>query len=242
MSKKSAKNLLLFLSFLICFLITGCGKEKETYGGTYYIPPSGFVTDLKVKLSSSDKIYMNVFNNEFQERLYRRSGHHDIVYKDTDSALCKRRMAFFELGLIPYSYKFLNYQEDGSLSGNFLVAMRLDAVSNFGYNLVSLCRIPNRLIISPRVSTGLLDWFGNIAIIMWDLFLSLVMLFLGPIIGFVCHPWESLSNLIAGILYIPPDGFEQYWKYLKNTNLIMSIWDLLKCLWIILLRTVFFWI
>ena len=224
---------------MMCLIITGCGKEAEAFGGTYYVPNS--VSDFKVKLTSADKIYFNVYNAELQERIYTKQYHNSVVYKDIDSAFCKRK-ATVELSLYPYSYKLLNYKEDGSLSGNFLIAMRLDAASNFGYNLVSLCRIPNRLIISPRVSTGLFDWLWNIIIIAWDLVLSFVMLFIAPIIGFICHPWESLSNLTIGILYIPTDGFEQYCKYVKGTNIIMSVWDLLKCLCIVLIRTIFFWI
>ena len=120
--------------------------------------------------------------------------------------------------------------------------MRWDAVSNFQYNLLSLCHIPRKIIISPRVSFSFFNWIGNIITIFIDACLALIMLFVGPVIGFVCHPIESLANLTVGCLYFSEYGMEQYWTYIKHVNLIASIWDILKGCFMMLFNALCFWI
>ncbi len=217
-------------------LLTGCGNESETAGSQFYAPSC--MTDLNVKTTSADRILLNITDDRshpmFSESRNR------ILYYDKDSAYCKR-MASGELALLLYDYKLLNYNMNGGLSWNFLVAMRLDAYSNFNYNLGALCLVPRKIIISPRGSTSFFGWIGNIIMILVDACLALVMLFVGPIIGMICHPFESLANITIGLLYIPEDGFVQYKEYILNVNLLASVWDTLQLLFWIVVRTILFW-
>lgn len=68
------------------------------------------------------------------------------------------------------------------------------------------------------------------------------MLPVGPFIGFICHPFESLANLTIGFAYIPEYGWEQYKAYVTHVNLIASAWDVIRCIFAIILRTLFFWV
>ena len=221
-------------------LLTGCGNESETAGGPFYAPSC--MTDLNVKKTSADRILLNILSDRFlAARPESRGIDNNLLYRDKDSAFCKRK-ASGELAVYLYNYKLLNYDISGDLSWNFLVAMRLDAYSNFNYNLGALCLVPRKIIISPRVSTSFFGWIGNIIVVLFDACLALVMLFVGPIIGMICHPFESLANIIAGVLYIPEYGFEQYKGYILNVNFVASVWDTLKLLFYVVLHTLFFWV
>lgn len=217
-------------------LLTGCGNESETAGSPFYAPSC--MTDLNVKTTSADRILLNI--NEDLADARRAETCNSLLYDDVDSAFCKRwtsgKLAFFL-----YNYKLLNYNIDGGLSWNFLVAMRMDAYSNFNYNLGALCLVPRKIIISPRVSTSFFGWIGNIIVVLFDACLALVMLFVGPIIGMICHPFESLANITIGLLYIPEHGFVQYKEYILHVNLVASLWATLKLLGWIVVRTVLFW-
>ena len=224
---------------LLAIFVAGCGNEDESRGAARY--GLSYVTDLCVNTSSTDRILLNITSDR---KLFARPTARGIdnfsLYRDKDSAFCKRKSSF-EIATYLYDYKLLNYSGDG-LSSNFLLAMRWDAVSNFQYNLLSLCHIPRKIIISPRVSYSFFNWIGNIITIFIDTCLALVMLFVGPVIGFICHPIESLANLTVGCLYFSEYGMEQYWTYIKHVNLIASIWDTLKGCFMMLFNALCFWI
>ena len=113
-------------------LLTGCGNESETAGSPFYAP--NCVTDLNVKTTSADRIMLNILSDRFlAARPESRGIDNNLLYRDKDSAFCKRK-ASAELAMYLYNYKLLNYDISGDLSWNFLVAMRLDAYSNFNYN------------------------------------------------------------------------------------------------------------
>ena len=222
-----------------CFL-AGCGKEMETRGSKLYAPSC--VTDLNVKTAQADRILLNISSDRLlAARPEARGIDNNLLYRDKDSAYCKRK-ASGELALYLYTYKLLNYDNDDGLSRNFLVAMRMDALSNLNYNLTFLCGVLWRIIISPRVSTSFFDWIGNIIVILFDFCLGVVMLAVGPFIGFICHPFESLANLTVGFTYFPEYGWEQYKAYVTHVNLIASAWDMIRFLYVILLRTLLFWV
>lgn len=226
--------------FLLAIILTGCGQRQENHGSQYY--QLNYVSDLCVKKTSADRILLNISSQRILASRPRQRGiDQNLLFRDTDSAFCKR-MAATELALYLFDYKFLNYAPDGKLSCNFLLAMRLDAISNLKYNLLSLVNIPRRIIILPRVSVSFVDWIGNLITVVIDLLLALIMLFIGPVIGFICHPLESLANFTIGLLYIPDYGIEQYLAYIKQVNLISSVWYTLKAIFVIIMRTVLFWI
>ena len=232
------KSLNFLPAILLAIFIAGCGNENENCGATRY--GVSYVTDLHVNTSAADRILLNISSDR---KLFARPTAKGIdnfsLYRDKDSAFCKRKSAF-EIATYLYDYKLLNYSGDG-LSGNFLLAMRWDAASNFSYNLMSLCHIPRKIIISPRVSYSFFHWISNLITIIIDACLALIMLFVGPVIGFICHPFESLANLTVGLLYFTEYGMEQYWTYVKHVNLIASIWDILKGCFMMLLNALFFW-
>ena len=231
---------LIFLSVVLLTIFSvGCGSEEESHGAARY--GVSYVTDLHVNTSAADRILLNISSDR---KLFARPTAKGIdnfsLYRDKDSAFCKRKSAF-EIAAYLYDYKLLNYSGNG-LSGNFLLAMRWDAATNFLYNLLSLCHIPRKIIISPRVSYSFFHWISNIITIIIDGCLALIMLFVGPVIGFICHPWESLANLTIGILYFSEYGTEQYWSYIKSVNLIATAWDVLKGCFLMLFNALFFWL
>lgn len=231
MKKKliAAVNIMIFV--LTSFFLAGCGKEAETQGAQFHSPSC--VTDLNVKTTQADRILLNISPS----RIFLAIRQEAQGIRDMDSAFCKRRAAM-ELSTYLYTYKLLNYDSDG-LSWNFLIAMRLDALSNLNYNLSFLFGVPWRIIVSPRVSISFFDWIGNIIVILFDFFLGVFMIVVGPFIGFICHPFESLANLTIGFAYIPQYGWEQYKFYVSNVNLIASVWDLILMLYWDILRTFF---
>lgn len=151
MKRKTIVSANAIMLVLISCFIAGCGKEIETRGSQFYAPSC--VTDLNVKTAQADRILLNISSDRWMAaRAEARGIDNNLLYRDKDSAYCKRK-ASGELALYLYTYKLLNYDSDG-LSWNFLVAMRMDALSNLNYNLTFLFGILWRIIISPRVSTS----------------------------------------------------------------------------------------
>ena len=64
---------------------------------------------------------------------------------------------------------------------------------------------------------------------------SIIMLFIGFFVGFICHPFETISNLVFPIYFMAPSGIftfggyhrEMWWNYLLHTNFFASLWDLI---------------
>lgn len=138
----------------------------------------------------------------------------------------KRKTAII-LGSRLISYRIVTYDYDshkvkGLLSGEF------DLVSNLLYNTAYITAIPAKAISfgkfilqdRPVFKSGLLSVFGKFYLwawliiqLIWGFICAMVMLLVGTILGFLCHPLDSLG----GLLFSFHDLF--------TTNLITSCYD-----------------
>ncbi len=188
-----------------------------------------FDLDTYETLSPSERLYLSP---EEQQKLFYARNKHALNYYYYNSAFAKRKIALV-LSRTQYSYKWFNYQPypESLPALKFLLAFQLDGVSNVIYNASYLTNIPKKVLISCNLKYSIID----VIYLFWGGLSALFMLPISFLIGTICHPWETLANLTAGIIFIPPnsisvfswDYWRLWWDYVCNTNVIASFWDLL---------------
>jgi len=129
-----------------------------------------------------------------------------------DTAYAKRKTALI-MGRSFFSYKFANY-------------FYLDGVSGFTYNLSYIFSIPRKAFLKLRYADSILDFLIGLFVLVLGFVFSVVGLVFSTILGFICHPLESLSNLLIGVAYFGEGGFQAWKIYVWHTNLLASLWDI----------------
>lgn len=239
---------------VLCVLmisICGCGnaheKEQRLRYATMQTMNMGFRgglsgCDMLVKYGPLDLVY---FEDAYKrELLVQDKKFYEMDYYK-DSATVKRKYAvhlgkcFFDYKMVSYSPEIVdpkNYsrlQMKGDLP-LFLVASRLDGVSNVIYNVTYICSIPHKIFIMSKFIDSPEHWLSAAFDIIVGGLYALFMTVFGFIIGTVCHPLETFSNMFAGVILWPPDSVSWFskehiaaWKdYFFNTNFFASLWDL----------------
>lgn len=251
------KKLFLKISLLvfISLLISGCGSRgpsPQKYQYHHYFPQSYFGSGE----NNSDTVALNpydhsnrggynhgIFNDLAKWRSLEAAG--APIYEQ--NAFSKRKAALFlGRGVIDYcfgNYDYVGqrYESGGFLTGGsysyyptkkplFLICMKFDAVSNLLYNVSYIFSIPAKLIHSTKVADGIMDYIGIVISLAFGTLMSVVMISVGTIVGFICHPFESLANLIVGFdISLSADFIKNLLdtNYIYHVNLIYSLVDLL---------------
>ena len=127
-----------------------------------------------------------------------------------DSA-CSKRKAALMMGRCVFNYKWKNY-------------IHFDGVSAMIYNVAYICSIPRKALTGLRCSDGIFGWALDLRSLAIGFVLAVIGFFVSTILGVICHPFETLANLLVGIYW--GDGFEAMKGYAWNTNFFASLWDL----------------
>lgn len=163
------------------------------------------------KVVSSDSLlatYYNWRSMETNEKLE----HPWLASEFFDSAYTKRKTALL-MGRCVFSYKFDNY-------------IRFDGVSAMIYNVAYIFSVPRKALTALRCSDGIIGYISDLIILAIGFFLAIIGFFVSSILGLVCHPLETLSNLLVGVAYFGDGGFEAWKAYVLHTNFFASLWDL----------------
>lgn len=206
------------------------------------------------ELKTYDHIWLHSsggFDNDWEKVadnvpfIWKMFGNPQIADEDAVTMYSKRNAALITGSrIISYTIFTYDYRNKGK-SG--LLAMHFDGVSNALYNVSYIMSIPakfvhfslecfkrgtgmfngNRKVYGIAVATTMFLWM------LWTLFsgllLAIVGLFIGTLIGIVCHPFQTLGNLIFSANGIS-DAF--------MNNLLVSLFDMacavIKPLWQIL--------
>lgn len=165
----------------------------------------------KDEIVSSDSllaVYSNWRSMERNERLE----HPWLASEFFDSAYTKRKTALL-MGRCVFSYKFDNY-------------VRFDGISAMIYNVAYIFSAPRKALTALRSSDGITGYIGDMVVLGIGIVLAIIGFFVSTFLGLVCHPLETLSNLLIGIAYFGDGGFAAWKAYVLHTNLFASLWDL----------------
>ncbi len=163
------------------------------------------------KMISSDtllEVYSNWPSMEQKEKME----HPWLFGEFVDSAYTKRKTALL-MGRCVFSYKFENY-------------LNFDGVSAMIYNVAYIFSVPRKALTALRCSDGIIGYVGDLITLVIGLLLAIIGFFLSTFLGILCHPFETLANLLVGIGYFGDGGFEAWKIYVLHTNFFASLWDL----------------
>lgn len=193
-------------------------------------------TPCGVRLSEMDFLYLNKYGaSQFKYPSYLQNS----AYLKRKCAIILGRETFF-YSLLNYDYGSFNranlsHTRVGPAFPEILLCMGFDGVSNVLYNTSYLCSTPVKMIRCHQISNGVGEWLINEILLLLGAVASIIMLFIGFFVGFICHPFETISNLVFPIYFMAPSGIftfggyhrEMWWNYLLHTNFFASLWDLI---------------
>lgn len=159
------------------------------------------------KLSGSDRsaLYRSGF---FVGSDYERVSIHGLR-PEIDCACAKRKAALL-WARCKFTYEFGTYYH-------------LDGVSGLIYNVCYIASIPRKLIVYLRSADGVVGYLIGVGQLLVGLLCAVVGCVASLVVNTVCHPFETISNLVVGVFY-----FNQDWiSYVLHTNLLASLWDLI---------------
>ena len=205
-------------------LCAGCRKEGDQarwIQSATYANAMGETHDfhhvVKVSYNLADCLYasrMKEFKSDMLE--YRDGGISDEVgfvgwhkFHFYRSAYSKRVVALL-MARTCYTYTFKNY-------------INMDGVSGLIYNTAYVFSIPRKLLTGIFIADGICEYLKNSAKLLIGGVFAVAGIPCSFVINTICHPIETLANLTVGVAYFGDDWFE----YVRNTNLVVSLWDLI---------------
>jgi len=259
-------------AILSLFLLTGCGGSQYQY---HHVFPQTLFGETSADNSATirTKLLDHYGGGGYTHEVYDSLAHWEEVKLGSDentkplpfSAYYKRKAALItgrstiSYGLVAYNHNYRDYELNFMGIAKFippkptiLWATQYDGVSNILYNVSYIFSIPAKLIHGTILAIkkehyGFSDWVWMLSQLIVGLVLAIVMLFLGTVIGIVCHPFETLSNLTVNLVDIWESGpgsgwfrdtaFEflgvlspfTYWRVgteLLPVSVLGSLWDL----------------
>ncbi|TYT75229.1 hypothetical protein [Desulfobotulus mexicanus] len=243
------------LAIVTLFFVVGCSHNapKEYHSDLYeniqyhhYFPQSFFGSGQ----NNQDSVALKKIDH------FNRGGYNHAIFKDLNewaklsnkgaplnehNAFTKRKAAIFlGRGVISYQFANFNYTEKKEkcysffcvpgkpyVKPEFLIAMKFDAVSNVLYNVSYIFSVPAKIIHSTRVAEGPIEWMKTIVLLLFSGFIAFFMIFIGAIIGFICHPFQSLANLLISL----DGGYQTHLLYslldLFWNAILLSLWDII---------------
>ena len=174
-------------------------------------------TDINITFNMEDEMYWQCYTKTFSDSTdYIRD-----VGGQSGYAFAKRKAAL-EMSREVFCYSFKNY-------------FFLDGVSGFIYNVSYIMQVPHKLLRGIRAMDGLWRYIKAVFKLILGAIFALVGLVLAPIVNTVCHPFETLSNLLVGIYSgnlfgVLDGGYDHgtsWFGYVFRTNIIASLWDLI---------------
>lgn len=149
------------------------------------------------------------------------------LVEDGDIRLYAKRNAAMIAGsnVISYQWLVFNYKTKNISLPKPLFAMNFDGVSNLLYNITYITSIPYKFIHFSILCFNSIQDFGvleSLKLFIWMLiqllfgfYSAIIMLIVGPVVGLICHPLETLGNLTFSL------------KSPTMNNLIVTIFDLI---------------
>lgn len=219
----TTNRIAIVLATATMLLCAGCAKEDNT-------PATYWITDAKRLAGSSSgnefgngvAVTLNKADTMF-ERWLRKNKSDNLKYRNEaisdevgfvawneyiDSAYQKRVHALL-MGRCLYTYTFKNY-------------IGFDGVSGLIYNTAYVFSIPRKILTGFLTSEGAIEYLWNTTKLLVGGVFAVVGIPCSFVVNSICHPWETLANLTVGVLY-----FGEGWgTYVANTNIIVSLWDL----------------
>ena len=212
MAKRSAMNKfmktrlpVILLAVVGLSIISGCADEETIYRAKSRQAVLSETTG--VNLGLSDLLYVEAQSE--RDPLVREFLYKTVKEEYKDSAWFKRQFS------LAYARGFLSYQ--------FRSYFYFDGVSALTYNTAYLFSVPNKIVMSFFCADGVLGFAWNILQLLLGMVAALVGVVAATLLGAICHPFETLANLTAGIFYFGPG----WWRYVFHTNFLASLWDLI---------------
>ena len=212
------KLLLLFMVLTSLLLFVGCGSHTE--GESFDIPGNcgsaqivGTI-NFTPSMNTIDALYESSYSKSYDVSDSFWCERDPAVYSRChDFAFAKRRAAL-NLARRLYGYSFKHY-------------ITLDGVSGLIYNVSYLAQIPHKLLRGMRCMDGPVRYVKSVLYIAFGAVCAVVGCVASPVINTLCHPCETLSNLIIGIVPLDLEDSISIGQYIFRTNLIASLWDLI---------------
>lgn len=222
-------------AFGAALLVTGCGKRMNWDDDDHSLIPivSAHIGSIWGTSENSDYINPNYADALYYES-YRKSFGNDWKMLGENTA-CSKRKAALEMSREIWTYSIKSY-------------VSLDGVSGFIYNVGYICSVPHKIVRGFFCMDGVVCYAGALFKLALGTVAATVGLVAAPVINTLCHPCETLANLTVGAVFLDLDNTHKalgmnYGKYIFNTNLIATLWDLIwgAIVWP-LLQTFLFWL
>ena len=191
----------------------------------------GYDVDWDKAALGSTNLLSRIFGSKYNsDKLYNDEGH-ILMYSKKNAAIIA--------GSRHFSYHFFTYDYNShAITG--LLSAHFDGASNILYNVAYICSIPAKIIhfswfcckpnnyLMDQNGSGCIQDYSIIArlrmflLMLWSLLLglvySIIMLFVGTLIGLCCHPFETIGNITVS--FVDP----------MRNNLLISIIELCKAI------------
>lgn len=167
--------------------------------------------ELEVDFNTYDELYYQCYCKSFKN-----SDEYISKIGSADSFAFAKRKAALAMSREVFCYSFSNY-------------LYLDGVSGFIYNVSYIMQIPHKLLRGLRAMDGIWRYIKSLFHLFVGFVLALVGCVVAPIFNTLCHPFETLSNLIVGVVSAcaDEDSPVSWIEYVWRTNIIASLWDLI---------------
>ena len=173
-------------------------------------------SDIHVVFNAEDELYWQCYNKAFQ--------HSADYIRDVGGQDCyafAKRKAALSMSREVFCYSFKNY-------------VQLDGVSGFIYNVSYIMQVPHKLLRGLRAMDGIWRYIKAVFKLILGTIFAIVGLVLSPLVNTLCHPFETLANLIVGVysgnlfgFFSDGYGDMSWFGYACRTNLLASLWDLI---------------
>ena len=165
----------------------------------------------EVDFNTYDELYYQCYDKSFHPS-------DDYISKigSADSFAFAKRKAALAMSREVFCYSFSNY-------------LYLDGVSGLIYNVSYITQIPHKVLRGLRAMDGIWRYIKSLFHLLIGFVLAVVGCVIAPIFNTLCHPLETLSNLLVGVVSAcdAEDSPVSWFEYVFRTNILASLWDLI---------------
>lgn len=167
--------------------------------------------ECEVDFNTYDELYYQCYRKSFQN-----SDKYISKIGSAGSFAFAKRKAALEMSREVFCYSFSNY-------------LCLDGVSGLIYNVSYIMQIPHKMFRGLRAMDGIWRYIKSLFYLLLGFVLALVGCIIAPIVNTLCHPFETISNLLVGVVSTcaDVDSPVSWIEYVFRTNIIASLWDLI---------------
>lgn len=217
----------LFVTFVMAgMVITGCCKDdgsedcnwiRNAKYNAEMKTPRDFNHVASVSYNKADWMFEGWLKKHKSDYLKYRNegcsddvGFHPLSGIDSYRSACLKREMALLMGRCGYTYTFKSY-------------FNLDGASGIIYNTAYVFSIPRKILTGMLTAEGVIEYLCNATKLLIGGVFAIVGIPCSFVINTICHPLETLANLTVGVAYFG-DGWG---TYVANTNLIVTLWDLI---------------